>query len=105
MAAIGGIFGASRFGSVSYTAFAGGSLLLEAIGAAEPDFLIYHFTQFAQFPRMNEFAPELFGGRIAATANMARWRPWTEQATPEQAPRRSYSDGLLPPPPPQPQTP
>ena len=34
MAAIGGIFGASRFGSVSYTAFAGGSLLLEAIGAA-----------------------------------------------------------------------
>jgi len=34
MAAIGGIFGASRFGSVSYTAFAGGSLLLESIGAA-----------------------------------------------------------------------
>jgi len=34
LAAIGGIFGASRFGSVSYTAFAGGSLLLEAIGAA-----------------------------------------------------------------------
>ena len=34
MAAFGGIFGASRFGSVSYTAFAGGSLLLEAIGAA-----------------------------------------------------------------------
>ena len=34
MAAIGGIFGASRYGSVSYTAFAGGSLLLEAIGAA-----------------------------------------------------------------------
>ncbi len=34
MAAVGGIFGASRFGSVSYTAFAGGSLLLEAIGAA-----------------------------------------------------------------------
>lgn len=34
MAAIGGIFGASRFGSVSYNAFAGGSLLLEAIGAA-----------------------------------------------------------------------
>ncbi|MCO5154024.1 MULTISPECIES: sugar ABC transporter permease [unclassified Shinella] len=34
MAAIGGIFGASRYASVSYTAFAGGSLLLEAIGAA-----------------------------------------------------------------------
>ncbi len=34
LAAVGGIFGASRFGSVSYTAFAGGSLLLEAIGAA-----------------------------------------------------------------------
>ena len=34
IAAIGGIFGASRYGSVSYTAFAGGSLLLEAIGAA-----------------------------------------------------------------------
>ena len=34
MAAIGGIFGASRYGSVSYTAFAGGSLLLEVIGAA-----------------------------------------------------------------------
>ncbi len=34
MAAIGGIFGASRFGSVSYTAFAGGTLLLESIGAA-----------------------------------------------------------------------
>ncbi len=34
LAALAGIFGASRFGSVSYTAFAGGSLLLEAIGAA-----------------------------------------------------------------------
>lgn len=34
MAAVGGIFGASRYGSVSYTAFAGGSLLLESIGAA-----------------------------------------------------------------------
>ena len=34
MDAIGGIFGASRYGAVSYTAFAGGSLLLEAIGAA-----------------------------------------------------------------------
>ena len=34
MAAIGGMFGASRYGSVSYTAFAGGSLLLESIGAA-----------------------------------------------------------------------
>ena len=34
LAEIGGVFGASRFGSVSYTAFAGGSLLLESIGAA-----------------------------------------------------------------------
>lgn len=34
IAAIGGIFGASRYGSVSYTAFAGGTLLLESIGAA-----------------------------------------------------------------------
>jgi D-xylose transport system permease protein len=34
LAALGGIFGASRYGSVSYTAFAGGSLLLESIGAA-----------------------------------------------------------------------
>lgn len=34
LAAIGGIFGASRYGSVSYTSFAGGSLLLESIGAA-----------------------------------------------------------------------
>ena len=34
LAAIGGAFGASRYGSVSYTAFAGGSLLLESIGAA-----------------------------------------------------------------------
>lgn len=32
--AIGGIVGASRFASVSYNAFAGGPLLLEAIGAA-----------------------------------------------------------------------
>jgi hypothetical protein len=30
------------------------------------------------------FAPELFGDRVAATANMARWRPWLEHATPEQ---------------------
>jgi D-xylose transport system permease protein len=34
MAAIGGIVGASRYASVSFNAFAGGSLLLEAIGAA-----------------------------------------------------------------------
>jgi len=34
LAAIGGIFGAARYGSVSYTSFAGGSLLLESIGAA-----------------------------------------------------------------------
>ena len=34
MAAIGGILGASRYASVSFNAFAGGPLLLEAIGAA-----------------------------------------------------------------------
>ena len=34
MAACGGIIGASRYASVSFNAFAGGSLLLEAIGAA-----------------------------------------------------------------------
>ncbi len=34
MFAVGGVIGASRFSSVSYNAFAGGSLLLEAIGAA-----------------------------------------------------------------------
>ncbi len=34
MFAVGGIIGASRFASVSYSAFAGGSLLLDAIGAA-----------------------------------------------------------------------
>ena len=34
MAAIGGIIGASRYASVSFNAFAGGPLLLEAIGAA-----------------------------------------------------------------------
>ncbi len=34
MAAIGGIVGASRYASVSFNAFAGGPLLLEAIGAA-----------------------------------------------------------------------
>lgn len=34
MFAVGGIIGAGRFASVSYNAFAGGSLLLEAIGAA-----------------------------------------------------------------------
>jgi len=32
--ALGGIFGASRYASVSFNAFAGGTLLLEAIGAA-----------------------------------------------------------------------
>ncbi|EYT56601.1 ABC transporter permease [Leucobacter sp. UCD-THU] len=32
--ALGGIFGASRYASVSFNAFAGGSLMLEAIGAA-----------------------------------------------------------------------
>lgn len=34
MFAVGGVIGASRFASVSYNAFAGGTLLLEAIGAA-----------------------------------------------------------------------
>lgn len=34
MAALGGIIGASRYASVSFNAFAGGPLLLEAIGAA-----------------------------------------------------------------------
>ena len=34
MAAVGGIIGASRYASVSFNAFAGGPLLLEAIGAA-----------------------------------------------------------------------
>lgn len=34
MFAVAGVIGASRFASVSYNAFAGGSLLLEAIGAA-----------------------------------------------------------------------
>lgn len=34
LAAIGGAIGASRYGSVAYTAFAGGSLLLESTGAA-----------------------------------------------------------------------
>ena len=26
------------------------------------------------------FAPELFHGRVAATANMARWLPWAAEA-------------------------
>ncbi len=30
------------------------------------------------------FAPELFGGRVATTANMHRWRPWLETATVSQ---------------------
>ena len=34
LAVIGGAIGASRYGSVAYTAFAGGSLLLESTGAA-----------------------------------------------------------------------
>ena len=34
MAAVGGLIGASRYASVSFNAFAGGPLLLEAIGAA-----------------------------------------------------------------------
>jgi hypothetical protein len=32
----------------------------QAIEASGVDFLIYHFTQFAQLPKMEEYAPELF---------------------------------------------
>jgi hypothetical protein len=37
------------------------------------------------------FAPELFGGRVAATANMTLWRPWAEQATPEERAAPSHN--------------
>jgi hypothetical protein len=34
--------------------------IIDAMEAIETRFLIYHFTQFAQFPRMEDYAPELF---------------------------------------------
>ncbi len=34
--------------------------IIRAIDESGADFLIYHFTQFVQFPRMSEYAPELF---------------------------------------------
>jgi len=34
--------------------------IIEAMEARDTRFLIYHFTQFAQFPRMEDYAPELF---------------------------------------------
>jgi hypothetical protein len=34
--------------------------IIDAMEAANTRYLIYHFTQFAQFPRMEEFAPELY---------------------------------------------
>jgi len=34
--------------------------IIDAMEAVETRFLIYHFTQFVQFPRMEEYAPELF---------------------------------------------
>ena len=34
--------------------------IADAIDASGVDLMIYHFTQFVQFPRMNEYAPELF---------------------------------------------
>jgi hypothetical protein len=34
--------------------------IIEAMEAADTSFLIYHFTQFVQFPPMEEYAPELF---------------------------------------------
>jgi hypothetical protein len=37
------------------------------------------------------FAPELFGGRVAVTANMARWRPWSESAAPEERAAPSHN--------------
>ena len=37
------------------------------------------------------FAPELFGGRIAATANMARWYPWRSDATAAQIAAPSHN--------------
>lgn len=37
------------------------------------------------------FAPELFGGRVAATANMARWFPWRAESTPAQIAAPSHN--------------
>ena len=37
------------------------------------------------------FAPEILGGRIAATANMAHWWPWRETATAEQLAAPSHN--------------
>ena len=37
------------------------------------------------------FAPEIFGDRVAATANMAHWQPWAERATPEQRAAPSHN--------------
>jgi len=34
--------------------------IIDAMEAADTEHLIYHFTQFVQFPRMEEYAPELF---------------------------------------------
>jgi hypothetical protein len=34
--------------------------IIDAMEAIDTPFLIYHFTQFVQFPRMEEYAPELF---------------------------------------------
>jgi hypothetical protein len=41
------------------------------------------------------FAPELFGNRIAATANMARWRPWRDSATAAEAAAPSFNPDCL----------
>jgi len=41
------------------------------------------------------FAPELFGNRIAATANMARWRPWRENATAAELAAPSFNPDCL----------
>jgi hypothetical protein len=35
--------------------------IARAIDESGTDLLLYHFTQFVQFPRMSEFAPQLFG--------------------------------------------
>jgi len=34
--------------------------VIDAMETARSDFFVYHFTQFAQFPRMEDFAPRLF---------------------------------------------
>jgi hypothetical protein len=40
--------------------------IIAAIEASDTRHMIYHFTQFAQFPRMGEFAPELFSYLVDA---------------------------------------